>query len=113
VVVVEHLDPPEIGRIERLLVLAWGSGARPLVVLTKADLVPDPAGMREEVAAAAPGVDVLAIDAKAADDVEGVRAHLAPGRTLVLLGQSGAGKSTLTNALAGATVMANPRNPSG
>ncbi len=107
VVVVEHLDPePEIGRIERLLVLAWGSGARPLVVLTKADLVPDPAGMREEVAAAAPGVDVLAIDAKAADDVEGVRAHLAPGRTLVLLGPSGAGKSTLTNTLAGATVMA-------
>jgi ribosome biogenesis GTPase / thiamine phosphate phosphatase len=106
VVVVEHLDPePEIARIERLLVLAWGSGAQPIVVLTKADLVPDPDGMREEVAVAAPGVEVLAIDAKAANGVDDVRAHLAPGRTLVLLGPSGAGKSTLTNALAGATVM--------
>jgi ribosome biogenesis GTPase len=107
VVVVEHLDPePDIGRIERLLVLAWGSGAQPLVVLTKADLVPDPDGMRTEVVAAAPGVDVVAIDAKAGAGVDEVRAYLTPGRTLVLLGPSGAGKSTLTNALLGATVMA-------
>jgi ribosome biogenesis GTPase / thiamine phosphate phosphatase len=107
VVVVEHLDPePEIRRIERLLVLAWGSGAQPLVVLTKADMVPDPDGMRAEVAAAAPGVDVVAVDATGGDGVDGVRAHLASGRTLVLLGPSGAGKSTLTNILAGATVMA-------
>jgi ribosome biogenesis GTPase len=106
VVVVEHLDPePEVRRIERLLVLAWGSGAQPLVVLTKADLVPDPDGMRDEVAAAAPGVDVLAIDAQAGAGVDAVRSYLAPGRTLVLLGPSGAGKSTLTNALVGATVM--------
>jgi ribosome biogenesis GTPase len=107
VVVVEHLDPePEIGRIERLLVLAWGSGAQPLVVLTKADLVPDPGGMRAEVAAVTPGVQVLAVDATGGDGVDAVRAHLAPGRTLVLLGPSGAGKSTLTNSLVGATVMA-------
>jgi ribosome biogenesis GTPase len=106
VVVVEYLDPePEVRRIERLLVLAWGSGAQPLVVLTKADLVPDPDGMRAEVAAAAPGVDVLAIDAHASVGVDAVRSYLAPGRTLVLLGPSGAGKSTLINALVGATVM--------
>src|SRR5262245_50618974 len=37
--VVEPMDPsPDLGRIERLLSLAWESGARPLVVLTKADL---------------------------------------------------------------------------
>ena len=42
VLVVEHLDPePDLGRIERLLTLAWRSGATPVVVLTKADLVPD------------------------------------------------------------------------
>ena len=107
VVVVEHLDPePEIGRIERLLVLAWGSGAQPLVVLTKAYLVPDPDGMRTEVMAAAPGVDVLAIDAKSDPGADAVRAYLGPGRTLVLLGPSGAGKSTLTNSLAGVSLMA-------
>jgi ribosome biogenesis GTPase / thiamine phosphate phosphatase len=107
VVVVEHLDPePEIGRIERLLVLAWGSGAQPLVILTKADLVPDPDGMRQEVAAAAPGVEVIAASATTGEGLDAVRAHLAPGRTLVLLGPSGAGKSTLTNFLAGEAVMA-------
>ena len=107
VVVVEHLDPePEIRRIERLLLLAWGSGAQPLVVLTKADLVPDPDGMRAEIAAAAPGVEVVAVDATGGTGVDDIRAYLAPGRTLVLLGPSGAGKSTLTNTLAGATVMA-------
>ncbi|MGH8776120.1 MAG: ribosome small subunit-dependent GTPase A [Jiangellaceae bacterium] len=107
VVIVEHLDPePDVGRIERLLVLAWGSGARPLVVLTKADLVPDPDGMRGEVAVAAPGVDVIAANATDGDGIDALRAHLAPGRTLVLLGPSGAGKSTLVNALAGASMMA-------
>ncbi len=107
VVVVEHLDPePEIGRIERLLVLAWGSGARPLVLLTKSDLVPDAGDMRDEVAAAAPGVEVIAASATTGEGIDAVRTHLAPGRTLVLLGPSGAGKSTLTNVLAGGEVMA-------
>jgi ribosome biogenesis GTPase len=107
VVVVEHLDPePDLGRIERLLVLAWGSGAQPLVVLTKTDLVPDPVGMVTEVAAAAPGAEVLGVSATTRDGMDAVRAHLAPGRTMVLLGPSGAGKSTLTNVLAGADLMA-------
>lgn len=107
VVVTEHLDPePDLGRIERLLVLAWGSGAQPLVILTKTDLVPDPEGMLAEVAAVAPGVDVLGVSATTGAGVEAVRERLRPGTTLVLLGPSGAGKSTLTNALAGAEVMA-------
>lgn len=107
VVVVEHLDPdPDLGRIERLLVLAWGSGADPLVILTKTDLVPDPQGMIEEVAAVAPGVDVLGVSATTHAGVDAVRERLQPGRTLVLLGPSGAGKSTLTNALAGTDLMA-------
>ena len=59
VLVVEHLEPdPDLGRIERLLTLAWRSGARPVVVLTKADLVPDPDGMTAEVEAVALAVDV-------------------------------------------------------
>jgi ribosome biogenesis GTPase / thiamine phosphate phosphatase len=107
VVIVEHLDPdPDLGRIERLLVLAWGSGAQPLVVLTKTDLVPDPDGMIAEVMTAAPGVEVLGVSATTGTGVEAVRARLAPGRTIVLLGPSGAGKSTLTNALAGVELMA-------
>jgi ribosome biogenesis GTPase len=106
-VVVEGLHPePDLGRIERFLALAWESGARPLVVLTKADLVPDPDGMRVEVAAAAPGVEVFAVSATTGIGLAEIAPYAAPGVTLAFLGPSGAGKSTLTNALAGATLMA-------
>lgn len=107
VLVVEHLDPdPDLGRVERLLTLAWRSGARPVVVLTKADLVPDPDGMAAEVAQVAIGVDVHAVSVLDGAGLEPVRALLAPGVALVAVGPSGAGKSSLVNALAGREVMA-------
>jgi len=105
-VVTEGLHPePDLGRIERFLALAWESGATPLVVLTKADLVPDAAHLRDDVATAAPGVDVLAVSAATGEGMSDLAAHVVAGRTLALLGPSGAGKSTLTNALAGEAVM--------
>ncbi|MFC0645149.1 ribosome small subunit-dependent GTPase A [Cellulomonas phragmiteti] len=107
VLVVEHLDPdPDLGRVERLLTLAWRSGARPVVVLTKADLVPDPDGMAAEVAQVAIGVDVHAVSVVDGTGLDPVRALLAPGVALVAVGPSGAGKSSLVNALAGRDVMA-------
>ena len=106
-VVVEGLHPePDLGRIERFLALAWESGASPLVVLTKADLVHDAAQQAADVAAAAPGVDVIVVSAETGEGLGALEVHVLPGRTLALLGPSGAGKSTLVNALAGATVMA-------
>ncbi|MDQ1619193.1 MAG: ribosome biosis GTPase / thiamine phosphate phosphatase [Actinomycetota bacterium] len=105
-VVTEGLHPePDLGRIERFLALAWESGSTPLVVLTKADLVPDAAHLRDDVAAAAPGVTVLAVSATTGEGLADLQPYVAAGRTLGLLGPSGAGKSTLTNALAGDTVM--------
>ncbi|MDQ1601800.1 MAG: ribosome biosis GTPase / thiamine phosphate phosphatase [Actinomycetota bacterium] len=105
-VVVEGLHPePDLGRIERFLALAWESGATPMVVLTKADLVPDAEQLRADVAAAAPGVDVLTVSSTTGEGMEAVREHVLPGRTLALLGPSGAGKSTLTNAISGDVVM--------
>jgi ribosome biogenesis GTPase / thiamine phosphate phosphatase len=97
----------DLGRIERFLALAWESGAQPLVVLTKADLVPDPAGVGhlvQDVETAAPGVQVLAVSATSADGLD-VLGAVVSGGTSVLLGQSGAGKSTLANALIGEDVM--------
>jgi ribosome biogenesis GTPase len=91
--------------VERLLTLAWRSGAQPVVVLTKADLVPDPEGMAAEVAAVALAVDVHTVAVPTGQGLDGVRALLAPGVTLVVVGPSGAGKSTLVNALAGRDVM--------
>lgn len=106
VLVVEHLDPePDLGRVERLLTLAWRSGAQPVVVLTKADLVPDAERLRLAVADVALGVDVHALSVTAQVGLDPVRALLSPGVTLVAVGPSGAGKSTLVNALAGDQVM--------
>ncbi|MGW4055932.1 ribosome small subunit-dependent GTPase A [Streptomyces sp. NPDC004779] len=97
----------DLGRIERFLALAWESGARPTVVLSKADLVPDPVVLShlvEDVEGVAPGVEVLPISSASGDGVDVLRAVVSGGTT-VLLGVSGAGKSTLANALVGDDVM--------
>ncbi|HSA50380.1 MAG TPA: ribosome small subunit-dependent GTPase A [Yinghuangia sp.] len=102
VLIVVPLDvEPDLGRIERLLTLAWESGAQPLVVLTKADTVDDAEQVRAEVEAAAPGADVLVVSAVTREGVD-VLAATAAGRTVALLGSSGAGKSTLAAVLTGA-----------
>lgn len=92
---------PDLGRIERLLALAWESGAQPAVVLTKADLVTDAADVAADVAGAAPGVPVLVVSAVTGEGMRELADLAGPGRTLALLGQSGVGKSTLVNALLG------------
>lgn len=89
-----------VRRVERLLALVWESGATPVLVLTKADLHPDPEQAVLDLLPYAPGVAVAAVSA-ASGDVTALGPHLLPGSTLVLLGASGAGKSTLLNTLAG------------
>lgn len=103
--VVEPLSDPDLGRVERLLALAWSSGARPLVILTKADLVPDVDAQAAAIATLAPGVDVLVTAAPGGVGLDPLRAVLATGATVALLGASGVGKSTLLNALVGAERM--------
>jgi ribosome biogenesis GTPase len=97
-------DRASPARVEREVAVGWESGARPIVVLTKADLAPD--GMVDELRERLVGVDVLATSAAAGTGVDDLRAELRPNRTMVFLGPSGAGKSTLANALVGATVLA-------
>src|SRR5829696_2143997 len=88
-------------RIERYLVTAWESGAAPVIVLNKADLVADPAAFVADVETLAAGVPVLAVSAKRPDTMAALREHLGPGRTAALLGSSGVGKSSIANALIG------------
>ncbi|GHH36623.1 ribosome small subunit-dependent GTPase A [Streptomyces candidus] len=97
----------DLGRIERFLALAWESGAVPVVVLTKADLVPDATGLSylvEDVETVAPGVRVLPVSSATGAGLDALAA-VVTGDTSVLLGVSGAGKSTLANALLGEDVM--------
>ena len=95
----------KLRRVERLLALVWDSGATPVVVVTKADLVDDVEPVLRRLLPHAPGVEVVAVSAERGD-VEALAPWLAADTTLVLLGASGAGKSTLLNALAGDHVAA-------
>ena len=89
-------------RVERALVLAFESGAAPVVVLNKADLAQDLESRRREMEAAAAGVPVVALSARSGEGVDALAPYLAPGRTVALIGSSGVGKSTLVNRLLGA-----------
>ncbi len=108
VLVLAALDRPlNLNRLERELVLAWDSGARPLVVLTKADqAIDENRAAADTVEARAIGVDVLSTSARSGEGIDAVAEHLRPNRTAVLLGASGVGKSTLANRLLGHEVMA-------
>ncbi len=104
--VVVALHPiPVLAKVERLVALAWESGARPLVVLTKADLVTDAELLAEDIGGATPGVDVTVVSAVTGQGVDALRDRLGGRLTLALLGSSGHGKSSLTNALVGAEVL--------
>ncbi|MGA8115502.1 MAG: ribosome small subunit-dependent GTPase A [Actinocatenispora sp.] len=105
--VVEALEPsPDPARIERLLALVWESGATPVLVLTKADLVPDPEALAEQLAVVAPGVPVHAVCGTDPDSLRPLTQYLSAGRTLGLFGSSGVGKSTMVNTLVGTSVLA-------
>jgi ribosome biogenesis GTPase len=88
-------------RLERALVLAWESGASPVVLLNKADVASDLAARRAETERVAAGVPVRVIAARHGQGLEALASWLEPGRTVVLLGSSGVGKSTLLNRLLG------------
>jgi ribosome biogenesis GTPase len=95
--------PPSPRRLERELVLAFDSGAEPVVVLTKTDLVDDPEPLRLALVDVALGVPVLLASGINGEGIEELRAYATGNRTLTFLGASGVGKSTIINALLGST----------
>jgi ribosome biogenesis GTPase len=93
-------------RIERYLALVYNCGMAPVVVLTKADLHASSEPFREEVRAAAFGVDVVLTSTRDASGVDELHGYLNEGQTVSMIGSSGAGKSTLANMLHGSEVQA-------
>lgn len=107
VLVLQPLDPGvNTGRLARELVLAWESGATPVVVLTKADLRTDQdvAAQIDAARRFAPGVAVHAVSPRSGTGLEELAGEIGAPRVVALLGASGAGKSTLVNGLAGRPV---------
>jgi len=82
-------------------VMAWESGASPVVLLNKSDLCPNPDEWKRKAESAAPGVPVYVVSARTGAGLEELFPYFRSGRTVALLGSSGTGKSTLINALLG------------
>jgi ribosome biogenesis GTPase / thiamine phosphate phosphatase len=94
-------------RLERYLAMAWESGAQPVVLLTKTDLVDDVTPYLGEVEAATLGAcPVHAVSARTGEGLDQLRVWFEGNRTAVLLGSSGVGKSTIVNALVGEELIA-------
>lgn len=94
-------DDFNVRRIERYLLLAYESGAMPVIVLTKSDLCVDVEQKILETEVAAMGVPIFAINCLEKTGVELLQQYIALGKTIALVGSSGVGKSTLLNALMG------------
>ena len=71
-------------RIERYLTAVWDSGAAPVIVLNKVDLVEDVWPMLERIEAVALGVPVVRVSALTGEGIETLRTHIGPGTTVGL-----------------------------
>lgn len=92
--------------IQRQLVIVLESGAKPVVVLNKADLCEKLAERVEQAKQVAGDVPVVVVSAKTGQGLEDLKVHIRPGETSVFIGRSGVGKSTLINDLCGEEVLA-------
>jgi ribosome biogenesis GTPase len=91
-------------RIERYLTLIYNCGLNPVIVLTKADLHPDPGRFVGDVEPLAFGVPIHLVSAREDNSLAALTPYLAPGQTTTMVGSSGAGKSTLVNRFCGSQV---------
>jgi ribosome biogenesis GTPase len=91
-------------RIERYLAICHESGARPVIVLNKADICDEIAARTNQVKSVAPGVPVFAVSAMNGTGTEHILSYAGRGQTIALLGSSGVGKSSIANRLLGGPV---------
>ena len=88
-------------RIERYLLVAVESGASPVIVLNKSDVVPDPDALADVLRTSVGDVPVHVVSCRVPGSVDVLRQYLGIGQTGALLGSSGVGKSSIVNRLVG------------
>lgn len=105
--VVQALDRTFNPRLmERHLLMVHEGGAKPVIVLNKADLcdcLEKKVSQARAVAGAAP---ILIVSAKTGSSIDQLAGFVAPRTTIVFLGVSGVGKSSLINRLYGQEIQA-------
>jgi ribosome biogenesis GTPase len=102
-VVTSANEDMSVRRLERYLALVWESGAQPIVVVNKMDLVADASVLRGMESL---GVTMLTSSATGELGADALLTHVGPGKTAALIGSSGVGKSSLINRLLGREVQA-------
>jgi len=96
-----------INRLERYLTICYSSEVKPIIVLTKTDLI-DKSKLNEiieSIKQRIKDIDVFAISNETRDGYEALKMTIEKGKTYCMLGSSGVGKSTLLNNLSGKTLM--------
>lgn len=88
-------------KLERYLAVARQSGAVPVILLTKADLLENREDILARTALLAPGVAVHCVSSYTGEGFPELEKYLTEGRISVLLGSSGVGKSSFVNLVTG------------
>ncbi len=96
-----------INRLERYLTICYSSKVRPIIVLSKIDLIDEHRynEMLEKIKLRINDVSIIAISNKTQDGYEAIKKTIEKGKTYCMLGSSGVGKSTLLNNLSGRNLM--------
>ncbi|MBX2991034.1 MAG: ribosome small subunit-dependent GTPase A [Bacteroidetes bacterium] len=95
-------------RLERYLVVAHESGATPVILLSKADLLSpqELQSCKKEASDVSAGAEVIAYSAETGEGLDAIKRHITEGvTTICLVGSSGVGKSTLINTLSGENLL--------
>jgi ribosome biogenesis GTPase len=96
-----------INRLERYLTICYSSKVKPIIVLTKTDLINEQkiTEIIDSIKQRIKDIVVFAISNETQDGYEALKMTFEKGKTYCMLGSSGVGKSTLLNNLSGKTLM--------
>lgn len=96
-----------INRLERYLTICYSSKVKPIIVLTKTDLINEQkiTEIKDSIKQRIKDIAVFTISNETHDGYEALKKYIEKGKTYCMLGSSGVGKSTLLNNLSGKTLM--------